>query len=575
MSGEEKPLSINAVNRSPSVRAGRTAAALAAAAFLVAPFPCLGIVSSFPTTFTGTNINTLLGADRFYSAGYTGSRAIVANIEAGWVWNGQESLTNVTTYFAHSSITGQFDRHATWTGAAIAGRPTVSDTGEHRRGIAYGATLWSGAMANVWAPPGTPNGYSLGFGFSGASFSGPYTTALVSGIGGQTADVINSSWSTGSGANGNTFQTLTLDALVFATGKTLIVSAGNSGPSPNTLFSPAWALNNIAVGALGTDTTIPQYGTVSTFSSRSPSDFFVPTAANGISGSVLSGVRAAVDIAAPGQNLTLANYSGPTGGNAFGGPSSLAANLYNGGLNGTSFASPLVAGGAALLVDAGKALYPANALAIDGRVIKAVLLNAADKTSGWNNGQTLTAGVVTTTQSLDYLLGAGRMNLSRTFDQYTAGTTDLAGLVGGAVQNVGWDFGRVEEDAPQDYLFSGMLAAGSRLTATLDWFANGQGSNYGSFDNLDLQVWSAIDGVPQTLMAQSISGYNTTEHLSFDLPSDGQYLMRVAWTGNVYNFGYTERDTYGLAWDVTAVPEPMGGTIFVALAVIAATRRRR
>ena len=66
------------------------------------------------------------------------------------------------------------------------------------------------------------------------------------------------------------------------------------------------------------------------------------------SGTLMTGVRAAVDIAAPGQDLTLAEYDGPTGGNAFGGPSSLTDNLYRGGLNGTSFSAPIVSGAAML-----------------------------------------------------------------------------------------------------------------------------------------------------------------------------------------------------------------------------------
>src|SRR5262249_60483175 len=51
---------------------------------------------------------------------------------------------------------------------------------------------------------------------------------------------------------------------------------------------------------------------------------------------------------------------------------------------GTSFAAPIVAGGVALLADyAWTSLPPANAsAAVDGRVMKAVLINSADKTGG-------------------------------------------------------------------------------------------------------------------------------------------------------------------------------------------------
>src|SRR5262249_57236785 len=57
---------------------------------------------------------------------------------------------------------------------------------------------------------------------------------------------------------------------------------------------------------------------------------------------------------------------------------------------GTSFAAPIVAGGVALLADyAWTSLPPANAsAAVDGRVMKAVLINSADKTGGWGNRPT-------------------------------------------------------------------------------------------------------------------------------------------------------------------------------------------
>lgn len=35
--------------------------------------------------FTGINIGNFIGANTFYTAGYTGARAVIANIEAGVV----------------------------------------------------------------------------------------------------------------------------------------------------------------------------------------------------------------------------------------------------------------------------------------------------------------------------------------------------------------------------------------------------------------------------------------------------------------------------------------------------------
>ena len=82
--------------------------------------------------------------------------------------------------------------------------------------------------------------------------------------------------------------------------------------------------------------------------------------------------RQVVDIAAPGQNLSSAYYGGETGGNgttdnpAVSGPGPTGPpsgplggpDFYTrGGLFGTSFAAPTVAGGAALLYDAAYSVF--------------------------------------------------------------------------------------------------------------------------------------------------------------------------------------------------------------------------
>src|SRR5438105_3106768 len=78
-----------------------------------------------PGPFTGAvNDNQLLGATRFYNAGYTGTRAVMANIEAGYVWNGHETLAHVGL-IPTSGASGEFDRHATAVGMLMGGRPTA------------------------------------------------------------------------------------------------------------------------------------------------------------------------------------------------------------------------------------------------------------------------------------------------------------------------------------------------------------------------------------------------------------------------------------------------------------------
>ena len=142
--------------------------------------------------------------------------------------------------------------------------------------------------------------------------------------------------------------------------------------------------------------------------------------------------------------------------------------------------------------------------------MKAVLMNSADKTLGWNNGQAAHPngnGGVLTTQALDDRVGVGRLNLDKAFDQYLSGTTDVAGTasgVVGTVENLGWDFGTVVDGTTNDYLLTGPLLGGSTFTATLDWFRNRQTVSTvsfqdSSFDNLDLELWSTAAGSPLAL----------------------------------------------------------------------------
>ena len=98
----------------------------------------------------GTNINTLLGADAFYSQGYTGTNAVIANIEAGHIWSGHETLTHVQQIPNHPSALNEFDRHATWVGMILGGRRGGANPGAYQEGMAPDAQLYSGAMATQW-----------------------------------------------------------------------------------------------------------------------------------------------------------------------------------------------------------------------------------------------------------------------------------------------------------------------------------------------------------------------------------------------------------------------------------------
>jgi hypothetical protein len=541
----------------------------------------------------GTNINTLLGADTFYSHGYTGTNVVIASIESGHIWNGHETLTHALQIPNHPAVLNEFDWHNTVVGMILGGRRGGANPGAYQQGMAPDAQLYSGALARQFE--GQRYAVSTAT-FNHAATFDQYRRAFSTGVNatGRTADVINSSWRGFESGNGSGTLAIAFDGFANTNPHTLFVAAaGNEGAGPDTVGSPAAAYNNLAVAALGPN---PPYDRPSWFSSGGPNDYVDPV--NG----TRNDVRQVIDIAAPGENLSAAYYGGETGGNgttdnpAITGPGptglpygSLGGSDYysRGGLGGTSFASPNAAGGAALLYDAAYSVFPNNADARDARVMKAVLMNSADKTFGWNNGQGAHPngnGGVVTTQGLDNRVGTGRMNLDSAYDQFLTGTTDVAGASSGNlgfVNDVGWDFGNVVSGTTNDYFFDSPLDAGSTFTATLSWFRDRRINESNtvfddSFDDLNLELWSVVDGTSTSLISESNSLYNESEHLSFALPVSGDYALRVRWFKEVFDrVADADQEFYGLAWSVgasmgaVAIPEPRRSLVSLLIAVLA------
>ncbi|MEN0111027.1 MAG: S8 family serine peptidase [Planctomycetota bacterium] len=531
-----------------------------------------------PSPFSGANVNALLGADVYYSAGITGAGARLANVEAGHIWSGHETLTHVSN-FVHSPAAWNdsgtpgaqqadlVDRHATWVASIAGGRVGGVSPGERQRGIAFGATIESGAIATQW----NDDAYAGGFSISGDSFFVPYNVFFAQ------SDVINSSWG-GSDLDGVGFFSRLGDALANENpSATFVVSAGNAGPDDNTVGSPGSAYNAITVGAL-TNGGGNAYDSAADFSSRGPQDW-----AGG--GFFCEACRSPVDIAAPGDRLQAAFYGGQTGGNnptlngAFGVANGQG---FSSNIAGTSFSSPIAAGAAALVVSGAYAdpQLAGNAASRDARVVKAVLLNSAEKTNGWDNGQSLVSGVIETSQSLDYATGAGALDIGGVYDQHLmAETRDVPGAGAGAlgvVGGVGWDYGEVAAGGTNTYLLDEATPAGTEFTVTLAWFrervqsflTDGSATDIAQVD-LDLIVRDAVSG---DVVAQSISHVNVVEHLHFVAPATSTYQIEVDYFGEV--FGSVGAEQYGLAWSAVTVPEPSSTGLLLVGAAVAVSRRR-
>ncbi len=451
-------------------------------------------------------------------------------------------LPAANLFYTPGTLTGSWssdsgiDRHATWCGFIMNGRIQTGG-GYFQQGMAPDANLFSVNIAQSWN--GSP--YRTSFNTTTTITRTAYRQAMIVGINGQTADVLNSSWGGGGSPGGNNYFAASVDALIRQSGKAFFASAGNSGTA-NSIGYPANAINTIVVGSVGSDTANPPYNTTSSFSSRGPQSLAVPNSQNAnFSGTytTITGARARVDLTAPGQNLTAAFYGGATGGN-LNGTNNSSTNSYSTNIQGTSFSSPTAA-----------------------------MMNSADKTSNWSNAQSNVGGVIVTTQALDYEDGAGRMNLTKAYDNFIGpeATRDAGnGGLANPITRTGWALGNVSTSGTRDYFFAAPLRGGTAFTATLTWWADRSFVNPGvnenilenAFANLDLQLWTVASGAANTLVARSSTLWNSSEHLFLTLPAgDQEYLIRVVHTDWRWNFAGNTDESFGLAWSATVVPEPL------------------
>ena len=416
--------------------------------------------------------------------------------------------------------------------------------------------------------------------------------------------MINSSWS-GTDTFGTVDTTIALDGLAFQNPRTTFVAAAGNAARPRQQSQyaagdehggcPASGYNSISVGALQNDGS-NHYNSVASYSSRGPQDFGYVDCLDGRSRLWLPGLPGGGGYRGPRRQFharVLWWHDGRQQSDAhrFAGRHALAGpNFVLRGLAGTSFSTPIVSGGAALLDSAS---YSTPALAVnpnsrDARVIKAVMMNSADKIAGWNNGETPNPngfGGVVTSQSLDYVSGAGALNLNKAYGQYvTAGTRDVPGTLSGLQGSVAAD--RL-----------GLRASRERYRQRLSHFSRPKCRTGNDGDarlvsrprrsmfprlnlddvaqsDLDLYVRDTITG---NIISESISSVNDVEHLYFTLPRTSLYQLEVNFFGTVFDFSGTHNsEQYGLAWSVAAaVPEPTSCVLFALGIVAFVTGRRR
>ncbi|MEA5462926.1 S8 family serine peptidase [Leptothoe sp. PORK10 BA2] len=340
--------------------------------------------------------------------------------------------------------------------------------------------------------------------------------------------------------------------------KALYVIAGNQGgggiPIPTDNFNGI----NVAYSTQVDGRFVKiDYANASSEPSFSPSGTSVPESN--------VGPRRSINLVAPGDDIRMLNVDGQE--------------VLS---SGSSFAAPHVAATVALLQEWGDRQIRTAGWRLDARepmVMKAVLLNAADKLMDNGDGQNLgMARTLLDELNLTWIdsdayrdpkvplhreLGTGHLNAFRAYEQFNGGQWSP-----GNVAVKGWDYNvlalSTAEASPQqpahaDYIIDEPLNAGSYFSATLAWerqvsladsngnrlYDIGEGFDAQELNNLDLYLMAVDENDISKSIWSSVSDVDSVEHIFYKLPQTGRYKLRVV---------YQQRSTaekpqsYSLAW---------------------------
>ncbi len=324
-----------------------------------------------------------------------------------------------------------------------------------------------------------------------------------------------------------------LESLAEKYGVIIVAGIGNGSNAFDPPLYPAAGANCLGVGVVDSVDTNDLLLNLSNFSIAHPEhSSFAPT---------LDG-RCKPDIVAPG-NCLAAVTSEP--------------NLYEPTGNWTSFATPVVTGAVGLLVQKAK-LEPNLSEALSAEsgncVIKAVLMNSADKLAFWHKGSTSKED--DHIAPLDYIQGSGMLNAPAAYKQLTAGRQNP-----GDVPNAGWDLNALEpnQTSSNSYQLTTADANAKILTATLVWNRHYR-DNY-PFEPLPqqdtdirLELWAVNPDYPAEdyLLDYSDSTADNVEHIYCSLDADYKNFDIVVSYSDINEPQHIlPPQSYAIAWNVS------------------------
>ena len=343
------------------------------------------------------------------------------------------------------------------------------------------------------------------------------------------ADIITA----GIGSQFEDWWTRGIESIAEHYGLIVVAGIGNGLEAYDPVLYPGAGANIIGVGVVNSVSTEYPEINLANFSLAYPEHSSCGPTVDG---------RCKPDIVAPG-NCLAASVNEP--------------NSYEDTGNWSSFSMPLVAGTAGLLVQKAKE-DPNLSAAVSVRggncVIKAILLNSAEKLPYWHKGR---LGKSDDHEApLDYIQGAGMLNAVRAYEHLTAGQGKP-----GYCLTIGWDNNLLDKTANDQNIYRITLTEPKDkvITATAAWNRHYKDSYpFESIpekdNNLRIELWAVDVNDPNNdyLLDYSDSSTDNLEHIYRRADANyTDYEITVSFS-NVNDTNRAETmQRYGLAWNVS------------------------